>query len=143
MPAAFCSDEEENVLNYLSNDENDDDVIVEDPGDEKLEQEKAIWKSAGWTIDPCEWQVLGPLLLCMEYFQIKSEFSYILHFLPMNYIKEAIIPATNAHAIRLLGQVSHFSLLIYYPHSLLLHALMLVTIFERKLLLMTLGKTRN
>ena len=30
-----------------------------------------------------------------------------------------------------------------YPYSFLFHALMLVTILERKLLLMTLGKTRN
>ena len=54
MPAASSSDEEENVLDYSSNDENDDDVIVEDPRDEKLEQEKVIWKNAGWTIDQCE-----------------------------------------------------------------------------------------
>ena len=54
MPAASSSDEEENVLDYSSNDENDDDVIVEDPRDEKLEQEKAVWKNAGWTIDQCE-----------------------------------------------------------------------------------------
>lgn len=40
--------EEENVLDYSSNDENDDnDVIVEDPREEKFEQEKAIWKTAG------------------------------------------------------------------------------------------------
>ena len=33
----------------------------------------------------------------MEGFQNKSELSYTLHFLPMNYIKEKIIPTTNTH----------------------------------------------
>ena len=68
LPAASSSDEEENVSYYSSNYENDDNVIVEDPGDEKLEEEKAIWKSTGWTIDPCDCQVLEPRLLHMEGF---------------------------------------------------------------------------
>lgn len=33
----------------------------------------------------------------MEGFQNTSELSYILHFLPKNYIKEKIIPTTNTH----------------------------------------------
>ena len=53
------------------------------------------------------------------------------------------LPLFYTIRIRLLGQVYHFSLLLCYPYSFLFHALRLVILLERKLLLMTLGKTRN
>ena len=45
--------------------------------------------------------------------------------------------------IRLLHHVYYFSLLICYTESFLFHALMLVTLLEQNVLLMTIGKTTN
>ena len=34
----------------------------------------------------------------MESYEIKNEMDFVLHFLPVTYIKNVVIPATNANA---------------------------------------------
>ena len=53
--------------------------------------------SVGWSVDPRDQQVLGPRLQWLEGYTIKSELDYILHFLPIQYTKDTIIPNTNKY----------------------------------------------
>ena len=46
---------------------------------------------------PMRMKLLGPQL-CMESYEIKNEMDFVLHFLPVTYIKNVLIPATNAYA---------------------------------------------
>ena len=57
-----------------------------------------IMSFLGWTIEPCERQILGPHLLGMEKLDNLSALDYLLHFLPLSYISNTIIPATNHQA---------------------------------------------
>ena len=41
--------------------------------------------------------MLGPQL-CMESYEIKNEMDFVLHFIPVTYIKNFLIPAANACA---------------------------------------------
>ena len=51
--------------------------------------------------------MLGPQL-CMESYEIKHEMDFVLHFLPVTYIKNVVIPAANAYAKKVLqlGKIS-------------------------------------
>ena len=56
----------------------------------------------GWTVDPQDRPNLGPRLMDMEAgcFEIRSELDFVLHFLPMEYLRSTVIPATNNFAAK-------------------------------------------
>ena len=63
----------------------------------KLEEQKKIWKKGGWDIDPDTSFPRGPKLH-MDDPSTKSELDFFIHFFPMAYLREEIIPATNSFA---------------------------------------------
>ena len=50
---------------------------------------------SSWTIDPCNHQIFGPHIQGMDRYEIKSKLDYLVHFLPINYLINTVIPATN------------------------------------------------
>jgi hypothetical protein len=87
------SSSDENILDCSSDDTEEPEPV----NSSRLQQEKAVWNSPGWNINPCERQILGPRLLGIENTQ-HSELNYLLHFLPITYIQNVVIPETNRNA---------------------------------------------
>ena len=50
----------------------------------------------GFTMDPREKQPYGPKIY-IESYESKSELDYFIHFLPVRFIKETLLPATNTY----------------------------------------------
>ena len=71
----------------------DSDTDSKDPKKKKVAWKKE-WKEGGWTIDPNEHQPYGPKLN-LQGFEVFDELGYLIRFLPMDYIHNVIIPATN------------------------------------------------
>ena len=42
---------------------------------------------SGWNFDPCDHQVIGPRLMGMDSYKIKSESDFIIHFSPLTLSK--------------------------------------------------------
>ena len=51
-------------------------------------------EEGGWTINPNERQPYGPKLNLADHL-LKDELSYLLHFLPIDYIQRELLPSTN------------------------------------------------
>ena len=82
-------------------DEEEDEVTTETESEDeiesdsrKLEEQKKIWKKGGWDIDPDTSFPRGPKL----HMDDPSELDFFIHFFPMTYLREEIIPATNSFA---------------------------------------------
>ena len=56
----------------------------------------------GWVLDPRDRLILGSRLMNMETgcFGIRSEIDFVVHFLPMEYVRNTVIPATNTYAAK-------------------------------------------
>ena len=85
-------------------DEEEDEVTTETESEDeiesdskKLEEQKKIWKKGGWDIDPDTSFPRGPKVH-MDDPSTKSELDFFIHFFPMTYLREEIIPATNSFA---------------------------------------------
>ena len=53
---------------------------------------------SGWNIDPCDRQVIGPRLMGIDSYKIKPELDFIIHFLPLDFIKTEVIHSTNRYS---------------------------------------------
>ena len=85
-------------------DEEKDEVTTETESEDEIEsdskmseEQKKIWKKGGWDIDPDTSFPRGPKLH-MDDPSTKSELDFFIHFFPMTYLREEIIPATNSFA---------------------------------------------
>ena len=72
----------------------DSDTDSKDPK-KKKDAWKKEWKEGDWTMDPKEHQPYGPKL-SLQGFEVFDELGYLIRFLPMDYIHNVIIPATNS-----------------------------------------------
>ena len=95
------ADDEQNILDFEEESETeefDGDAERVDKCDKILEEEK-IWTRRGWSIDPRQEggriNAFGPRLINIDTNLDLSELDMFLHFLPIRYIKETLIPATN------------------------------------------------
>ena len=50
----------------------------------------------GFTMDPREKQPYGPKIY-IESYESKSELGYFIHFLPVRFIKETLLPVANTY----------------------------------------------
>ena len=71
----------------------DSDTDSKDPK-KKKDAWKKKWKEGGWTMDPNESQPYGPKLN-LQGLEVFDELGYLIRFLPMDYIHNVIITATN------------------------------------------------
>ena len=65
---------------------------------DKLEEEKKIWEEKEWDGDPREkagYHTRGPRLIMEHNEGAMNELGFLFHFLPLDYIRTQIIPATN------------------------------------------------
>ena len=76
-------------------DSEEDEVEEGDKG--KISEQKKVWQSGGWRINPDTSFPYGPKLN-LDDPSSKDELAFFIHFLPMNYIREELIPATNEYA---------------------------------------------
>ena len=77
-----------------SSSESEEESKEEKTKKEKLKEQKETWSAGGWPIDPCTSHAYGPRLNLDDY-DILDELAYLLHQLPVKYIKEVIITASN------------------------------------------------
>ena len=91
------TDSDTNVLDVES--EEGEQISTKDA--RKLDEDKKIWGAGkgGWTMDPNVRHAYGPKLN-LDQFEILDELDYFMHFLPMRYIEETILPATTKYAHR-------------------------------------------
>ena len=75
----------------------DEEPEPESEKNKKIAEQKKIWSKGGWREDPYTRHHRAPHLY-MESYEIKGELAYFLHFMPMTYLHDTIIPATNATA---------------------------------------------
>ena len=59
----------------------------------KIEEQAWNWSDGGWSIDPNFRHVYGPKLT-LDDFELKDDASYFMKFLPIDYLKMIILPAT-------------------------------------------------
>ena len=60
----------------------------------KKDEWKKEWKKGGWTIDPYDRHPYGPKLHITDYVML-NEINYLLRFLPIDYLRNVVIPETN------------------------------------------------
>lgn len=88
------SEDEANVLDYDS--EESDNEGSGDIGQDSLEDGE--WKLGGWKVDPRGGgQPYGPRI-SLPLYDDCSELEYLIHFLPVKFFKEIVVPSTNNFA---------------------------------------------
>ena len=55
-----------------------------------------VFSFLGFTMDPAEKQTYGPKIY-IESYESKSELGYFIHFLPVRFIKETLLPVANTY----------------------------------------------
>ena len=99
----------ENVLDY--EEEVEDEVSEEDKlTKEKLAEEKTLWKKGGWHVDPRQINSYGPRL-CNTIQGDMNEVGMFFHFLPMQHVKEVMVPAMSNINVTFEELITFFSIL--------------------------------
>ena len=95
-------DEEENVLDYEEEDEEEEEEQLDNKKTkEKKEEERKTWKKGNRRVDPrADVFVQGAKLLDpnSDLWNVKSFVEHFVAFLPVQYIKEEMLPVTNKWA---------------------------------------------
>ena len=83
----------DNELDYEEEVESEEEEIDKDKM--KLEEEKKVWSTSGWKIDPRPDYAYKPKLTMEGSQNILNEIGYFLHFFPTNFLKETMLPAID------------------------------------------------
>ena len=99
------SDDDFNILDCEEEELEEDKDEVEETGDgnnkKKKDKEEIKWSKGGWVIDPRKKDGGGqpygpPLKLCL--LENRTSLYFFFQFIPCDYIKDTLTPATNAYA---------------------------------------------
>ena len=124
--------DKEDTVSSSSESDDDEEDKDEKKKAEKLEEQKSKWKEGGWTIDPCERHSFGPKLH-LEAYEMVDELGYLLHFLPVSYIQDVIIPAANDLGLK---NVANFQIISYEEFIIflcLVYSMEIVKLPERRM----------
>ena len=97
-----------------------------------LQLQSSLWKKGGWTIDPAVRHPYGPKLH-LDSASMQDELSYLIHFLPIAYIRDVLLRATNEYGTR---NVQGFTVITFEEFMIfhgLVYAMEVVKLPERRM----------
>ena len=91
--------EDSDVISSSDSGESEEEDKDEKKRQDKLKEQQAAWTKGGWTINPCTSHPFGPKLHLANY-EMLDEMAFLFHFIPVKYIKDVLLPATNDYGLK-------------------------------------------